>query len=57
MKDLIIRSGRIEDLPVLLSFEQGIIKTEREFDPYLKEDPISYYDLKAMIYHQIRRLQ
>ena len=49
MKDLIIRSATIEDLPILLSFEQGIISTERAFDKYLKEDPISYYDIKEMI--------
>lgn len=37
------------DLPVLLQFEQGIITAERPFDPTLKPDPISYYDVGAMI--------
>jgi GNAT superfamily N-acetyltransferase len=37
------------DLPVLLEFEQGIIVAERPFDPTLKPDPISYYDIAAMI--------
>jgi GNAT superfamily N-acetyltransferase len=37
------------DLPVLLEFEQGIIIAERPFDPTLKPDPISYYDIEAMI--------
>jgi GNAT superfamily N-acetyltransferase len=37
------------DLPVLLQFEQGIIIAERPFDPTLKPDPISYYDVEAMI--------
>jgi GNAT superfamily N-acetyltransferase len=37
------------DLPALLEFEQGIIKAERPFDPTLKPDPISYYDIEGMI--------
>ncbi|QEM09525.1 GNAT family N-acetyltransferase [Mucilaginibacter rubeus] len=46
---MLIRKATIEDLPVLLQFEQGIISTERPFDSTLKPDPISYYDLKAFI--------
>ncbi len=45
----IIRNATLADLPVLLEFEQEIIKAERPFDPTLDVDPISYYDLKAMI--------
>ncbi len=37
------------DLPVLLEFEQGIITAERPWDPTLREDPISYYDVGAMV--------
>ncbi|MET1256471.1 GNAT family N-acetyltransferase [Aliikangiella maris] len=44
-----IRSAVIEDLPILLTFEQGIIAAERPFDPCLKESPISYYDIGEMI--------
>ena len=47
--DGIIRNATLEDLPVLLEFEQGIILAERPFDPTLDKDPISYYDLKAMV--------
>lgn len=43
------RSATPADLPVLLEFEQGIIIAERPFDPTLKPDPISYYDIGAMI--------
>ena len=43
------RSARLEDLPILLDFEQGVINFERPFDPTLKEEKISYYDIKAMI--------
>lgn len=46
---MIIRKAIIEDLPVLLQFEQGIITAERPFDSTLNPDPISYYDLKAFI--------
>ncbi|WEA02684.1 GNAT family N-acetyltransferase [Mucilaginibacter sp. SJ] len=46
---MLIRKATIEDLPVLLQFEQGIITAERPFDSTLKPDPISYYDLKGFI--------
>ncbi|MBO0322606.1 GNAT family N-acetyltransferase [Muricauda sp. CAU 1633] len=44
-----IRNATLEDLSILLHFEQGIITAERPFDVTIKEDPISYYDLKQMI--------
>ncbi|MEM9929449.1 MAG: GNAT family N-acetyltransferase [Bacteroidota bacterium] len=43
------RHATLADLPVLLEFEQGIILAERPMDPTLKPDPISYYDVGAMI--------
>jgi len=49
MPDVTIRSARVVDLPVLLEFEQGIISAERPYDETLKPDPISYYDISAMI--------
>lgn len=49
MSDLIIRPARLTELSVLLDFEQGIIHAERPFDATLKPDPISYYDVEAMI--------
>lgn len=49
MNHLNIRQATLDDLPMLLEFEQGIIATERPFDPTLKESKISYYDLKAFI--------
>ncbi len=39
----------MEDLPILLDFEQQLIKAERPFDITIREDPVSYYDIKAMI--------
>ncbi|WP_435263145.1 GNAT family N-acetyltransferase [Tenacibaculum sp. nBUS_03] len=43
------RKATLDDLPVLLEFEQEIIRAERPFDITLKEGKISYYDIKAMI--------
>ncbi len=44
-----IRIATLEDLPVLLEFEQGIIKAERPFNPTLKKGKINYYDLKEIL--------
>lgn len=44
-----IRQATPEDLSILLSFEQGIIRAERPFDETLAEDPISYYNLEKLI--------
>ncbi|WP_341840337.1 GNAT family N-acetyltransferase [Chitinophaga caseinilytica] len=49
MSDYIIRPATKADLPALLAAEQAIIAWERPFDPGLAKDPISYYDLGAMI--------
>jgi len=46
---IFIRKGIVEDLPILLEFEQGIIEAERPFDTTLKEEKISYYDIHAFI--------
>ncbi|MCW8834050.1 MAG: GNAT family N-acetyltransferase [Colwellia sp.] len=49
MSDIIIRGANLNDLPTLLEFEQHIITAERPYDNHLKDDPISYYDLKELI--------
>jgi len=46
---LIIRSADMADLPDLKAFEQGIVRAERPFDPTIKPDPVSYYDLGELI--------
>ena len=48
MKGTIIRTAKLEDIPILRKFEQGVITAERPFDPTLKADTV-YYDLEAMI--------
>jgi ribosomal protein S18 acetylase RimI-like enzyme len=45
MEGLIIRDAELKDLPVLKAFEQELIKAERPFDPTIRPNPVSYYDL------------
>ncbi len=45
----ITRPATLDELPILLEFEQGIIDAERPFDPTLKDGHISYYDLEAFV--------
>jgi len=49
MEQLNIRPANNSDLETLFEFEQGVIATERPFDPTLKTDPIHYYNLQEMI--------
>ncbi len=44
-----VRKARLEDLPVLLEFEQGLIEAERPMDPTIREGKISYYDVGEFI--------
>lgn len=48
-QDIFVRPAKLADLPTLLEFEQGIITAERPYDPTLGPDPLSYYDLGALI--------
>jgi RimJ/RimL family protein N-acetyltransferase len=49
MENITIRNAQVSDLEVLLQFEQGIIEAERPYDPTIKPDPVSYYDLREMM--------
>lgn len=44
-----IRAAVLDDLETLLAFEQGIMSTERAFDPTIKDTPTNYYDLADLI--------
>lgn len=44
-----IRKAIESEIDILLSFEKGIIETERPFDNTLKEGEIHYYDLIELI--------
>jgi len=45
----IVRKATLEDLPILLDFEQRLIEAERPMDPSIGEDPISYYSISGFI--------
>lgn len=47
--EIIIRPADLEDLAILLEFEQGVIAAERPFEPTLKQGHINYYDIKSLI--------
>ncbi|NJB70740.1 ribosomal protein S18 acetylase RimI-like enzyme [Saonia flava] len=49
MDETNIRPANLKDLDILLKYEQGVISAERPFDVTLADDPISYYDIRAMI--------
>ncbi len=44
-----IRKATLNDLPILLEFEQGVITAERPFDPTIKNGDINYYDIGELI--------
>ncbi len=52
MENVKVRTATLDDLAILLEFEQGVISAERPFDSTLKEDPIVYYDLRALILNE-----
>ena len=49
MGAITIRPASLDDLDILLSFEQGIVHSERPFDPTLQDGEIHYYDIAEMI--------
>ena len=49
MSEISIRPARLSDVPILLSFEQGVINAERPFDSTLKRTETHYYNLEELI--------
>ncbi len=49
MDNIKIRTATLNDMDILLEFEQGVIKAERPFDVTLDVDPITYYNLEELI--------
>ncbi len=49
MEQIIIRKAALSDLDTLLIFEQGVIYSERPFDPTLKTSHTHYYDIEKII--------
>jgi GNAT superfamily N-acetyltransferase len=52
MDDVKIRTATLDDMDILLEFEQGVIEAERPFDVTLGADPITYYKLEELILSQ-----
>ncbi len=46
---IIIREAVKNDLPVLLQFEQEVVKAERPMDPTIKNSDVNYYDLAGLM--------
>ena len=44
-----VRKATLEDVSILLEFEQGVIKAERPFDPTIREGDIAYYDIPDLV--------
>ncbi len=44
-----IRKANLNDIDVLLEFEQSLIIAERPFDPTIKKGHINYYDISDLI--------
>ncbi len=49
MNRAIVRQATLDDLKILLEYEQGVIEAERPFDITIKKTPVTYYDIKTMI--------
>ncbi|MCP4976524.1 MAG: GNAT family N-acetyltransferase [Maribacter sp.] len=49
MDDVKIRAATLDDINLLLEFEQGVIEAERPFDVTLGADPITYYNLEELV--------
>jgi len=47
--DYKVRKATLDDMPVLLKYEQGIIKAERPMDPTIKDGAIHYYYIPDFI--------
>ena len=48
-QNITFRTAILDDLPVLLDFEQAIIEAERPFCPPMQQDKFHYYDLSQKI--------
>jgi len=49
MTEIKIRTAQAEDLPLLLTFEQGVVEEERPFNADINEENVRYYDLNDLL--------
>ncbi|SIR38299.1 GNAT family N-acetyltransferase [Maribacter ulvicola] len=47
--EITIREAVQSDVPVLLQYEQGVVKAERPMDPTIRDGEVTYYDLEALM--------
>ena len=47
--EITIREALKNDVPVLLQYEQEVVKAERPMDPTIRNNDVQYYDLDALI--------
>lgn len=45
----IVRKATLNDIQILLDFEQGVIEAERPMDPTIKNGKINYYSIEDLI--------
>jgi ribosomal protein S18 acetylase RimI-like enzyme len=48
-EQITIRKATLNDLDILLEFEQGIVEAERPFNSTLKDSDVYYYNINEMI--------
>ena len=48
-KIISIRTATLNDLNILLEFEQGVIEAERPLDPFLSNGDLNYYNIPELI--------
>ena len=49
MTEISVRPAGLDDLDILLEFEEAMIEAERPFDTTIKRGPTKYYDLPGLI--------
>ncbi|MCL7762224.1 GNAT family N-acetyltransferase [Polaribacter sp. Z014] len=49
MNEISIRTANLEDLKILLEFEQGVIAAEKPLDPFLDDGELFYYNIPELI--------
>lgn len=54
--EITIREALKNDVPVLLQYEQEVVKAERPMDPTIRNNDVQYYDLDALIENPIATL-
>ena len=46
---MVIRQAKLSEIERLKECEQGVVSAERPFDPTIRKEVVSYYNLKEMI--------